>query len=505
MLLLSCSGNRDEAGFLRYNEAEGIRSLDPVQAFKRAHIWVTRLWAETLFEMNNTGHVAPWLCEGYRWTGDLCTLRLGIRKDILFHEDPCFGTERSRVLTASDVVYSLKRAARQPASAWLFVDVRKENDTLCLKADGDTVEIRLRRPQVSFLKMLATPQASIVPPEVEKFYGREAWRHPVGTGPFRFQSWFPEQALTFIRYQHHWSGRFEGDSGRQMPCGVKISFVRDRQSEVLLFLKGKLDFLAGNDRTYAVFFLGKDGQLKEEFASEGITLRQQEVLATEYLGFNLEGKCVPCRRAQLRRLVATALDKEHLVNVALEGLGKAADASLVPPTLRKHVAQVLPGQSDGSGELHLMTTPPYSLQAALVKEMLERHGFKLSVGVRDGATHKTAVANGEYDFFRASWIADFADAENFYSVFYSGFKAPAGPNYTRFSHPVYDKLFERLQKTEADEERMRLFARLDSVLSVEMPAVPLYYDVQLLLMGPHVVQMPVDASGHPVFRAIRMK
>jgi peptide/nickel transport system substrate-binding protein len=492
-------------GRLRYNESEGIRSLDPVQATKRAHIWVTRLWAETLFETDSSGQVIPWLCAGYRWHDDMCTLRLGIRKNVYFHKDKCFGPDSTRPLSASDVVYSLMRAARHPAAAWIFSGVVEQEDGLAVELDDDSVEIRLRHPQVSFLKMLANAQVAIVPPEVEKHYGSEAWRHPVGTGPYRFRAWFPEQELRFVRNSNYWRTNSALSASERVPNEVQISFVKDKQSEILLFLRGELDFLAGNDRSHAVFFLDKQGRLKEDFVLRGIKLRFNEVLATEYLGFNLEGSCGACRDAKLRRLAAWALDKEHLVDVALEGLGKAADASLVPPALRAHSAQPKPVQSRERGFLRLMTTPPYSLQAALVKDMLERQGFSVSVGLQDGATHKTAVANGECDFFRASWIADFPDAENFYSVFYSGFRAPGGPNYTRFSDPVYDALFERLQKTANRTERLSLYARLDSVLSVAMPAIALYYDKQMVLTGPGVAHIPFDVSGHPVFREARLR
>lgn len=504
-LWFACQPSRQPRGFLRYNESEGVRSLDPVQAFKRAHIWVTRLWAETLFETDSSGQVIPWLCAGYRWSNDMCTLRMGIRKNVYFHKDKCFGPDSTRPLCARDVVYSMIRAARHPAAAWIFSGVVEQEEGLAIEPDGDTVEIRLQRPQVSFLKMLANAQVSIVPLEVEKHYGSEAWRHPVGTGPYRFRAWFPEQELLFVSNSHYWRKNSDMSQYEQVPEGVQISFVKDKQSEIMLFLRGELDFLAGNDRTYAVFFLDKEGKLKKSYEQRGISLRSGEVLATEYLGFNLEGHCAACRDADLRRLIARSLDKDHLVAVALEGLGKAADASLVPTALRTHISEAGPAHSRVRGSLRLMTTPPYSQQAALIKDMLERQGFNVSVELQDGATHKTAVANGECDFFRASWIADFPDAENFYSVFYSRFMAPDGPNYSRFSDSVYDALFERLQKTADQAERLSLYVRLDSVLSVAIPAIPLYYDKQLLLTGPAVAHLPFDVSGHPIFRKARLR
>jgi peptide/nickel transport system substrate-binding protein len=86
------------------------------------------------------------------------------------------------------------------------------------------------------------------------------------------------------------------------------------------------------------------------------------------------------------------------------------------------------------------------------------------------------VAQGEALLFRKSWLADYADAENFLATFTSANAAPAGPNYTRFSSPTYDALYAQAMRTPGDAEREALYRALDSIVEAEMPAIPLFHD-----------------------------
>jgi peptide/nickel transport system substrate-binding protein len=87
-------------------------------------------------------------------------------------------------------------------------------------------------------------------------------------------------------------------------------------------------------------------------------------------------------------------------------------------------------------------------------------------------------------FFRGSWIADYPDAENYLSVFYS--KNPAPPNYTRYSNPSFDALFEKAMTEENDSLRYALYRKADQVMMNDAPVVPLWYDKVI-----HLVQIKV--------------
>jgi len=78
--------------------------------------------------------------------------------------------------------------------------------------------------------------------------------------------------------------------------------------------------------------------------------------------------------------------------------------------------------------------------------------------------------------FRASWIADYPDSQNFLSLFYSKNLAPNGPNYTHFKNDYYDLLFLKMMEESSKKVRDKLSSKLDSLIIQEAPIVPLYYD-----------------------------
>jgi peptide/nickel transport system substrate-binding protein len=86
------------------------------------------------------------------------------------------------------------------------------------------------------------------------------------------------------------------------------------------------------------------------------------------------------------------------------------------------------------------------------------------------------MANAQLEFFRGSWIADYPDAENYLSLFYSRNFSPTGPNYTHFSHHEYDRLFEETMTILDDSSRYARYRELDRIILREAAVVPLYYD-----------------------------
>ena len=86
------------------------------------------------------------------------------------------------------------------------------------------------------------------------------------------------------------------------------------------------------------------------------------------------------------------------------------------------------------------------------------------------------VANSKLHFFRGSWIADYPDAENYLSLFYSKNFSPNGPNYTHFYDPNYDKLYEQALSETNDSLRALLYQRMDQLIIENAVVVPLYYD-----------------------------
>ena len=84
------------------------------------------------------------------------------------------------------------------------------------------------------------------------------------------------------------------------------------------------------------------------------------------------------------------------------------------------------------------------------------------------------MRTGAVGMFRASWIADYPDGENFLSLFYS--KNPAPPNYTRYHNDDFDSLYET-SLSEADEaQKVNLYQQMDQLIVDDAPVIFLFYD-----------------------------
>ncbi len=105
-------------------------------------------------------------------------------------------------------------------------------------------------------------------------------------------------------------------------------------------------------------------------------------------------------------------------------------------------------------------------------------------------------------FFRGSWIADYPDAENYLSVFYS--KNPAPPNYTRYNNPQFDALFEKALEETNDSLRYELYRQADQVMMNDAPVVPLWYDVVVRLVKPNVKGFSANALNLLELRTVRI-
>ena len=92
------------------------------------------------------------------------------------------------------------------------------------------------------------------------------------------------------------------------------------------------------------------------------------------------------------------------------------------------------------------------------------------------STLKEGKANGKLDLFRASWVADYPDAQNYLSLFYSENFAPNGPNYTHFKDETFDTWYTQSFLESNADERAKLYSKMDSLVLKEAPIVPLYYD-----------------------------
>ncbi len=492
----------------RYNESAGISTLDPAFAKDLPHIWPCNQLYNGLVSLDEGLNIIPAIAR--HWTIDSTALiyTFTLRGDVYFHESEVF-ENKTRLVTAHDFVYSFNRMLSPGLSSpgtWIFNQVAQSDGAYAFTALNDTtLEIRLATPFPAFLGVLAMTYASVVPKEAIEMYGAAFRNKPVGTGPFRFQYWKEGVKLVFRKNPIY----FEEEDGTQLPHidAVSISFLIDRQTAFLEFIKENLDFMSGIDARYKDELLSRDGQLRSKY-TDRINLIRQPYLNTEYLGIfigNAQGADPqqPLLNKSVRQAISYGIDRQKMLRFLRNGIGVPGHAGMIPYGMPGHDSLGQSGYSynpakarelltDSGFEKPLITittTADYVDIIKFVQSQLNDIGFDARMEVSPAASMREMRAQGKLHIFRASWVADYPDAENYLSLFTTSNFTPAGPNYTHFTKAGFDKLYNKALSETNPGHRTKLYAKMDSLMMAEAPVVVLYYDEVLRFVNKRVTEL----------------
>ena len=472
----------------RYNEHRNISSLDPAFSKDLADIWATNQIFNGLVQMDDSLNVKPSIAKYWMVADSATVYKFTLKKEVFFHKHMLFGKDSTRNAVASDFVYSFNRLKDEKVASpgsWVLNKV----DTFYAENDSIFI-IKLKQPFPAFLGLLSMKYCSVVPKEIVEYYGSDFRSNPIGTGPFKFKRWEENIKLVLRRNSNY----FEKDTkGNQLPYleSVAVTFLPDKQSEFLQFAQGNIDFISGLDASYKDEILTANGKLKNNYIDE-VNMIRGPYLNTEYLGFFMESDVTEVKSKRIRQAINLGFDREKMITYLRNGIGIPANGGFIP--------KGLPGYNLGIGysynpekalellnqfknetgiinpKVTLTTTSNYLNFCEYIQRELQKIGLEIIVDVIPASSLKDLKANGQLDFFRASWIADYPDAENYLSLYHSKNFAPNGPNYTHFNSTTFDILYKESYLETEIEERTELYKQMDSLIMASAPIIPLFYD-----------------------------
>jgi len=465
-------------GNLTIARAADAISMDNTSTFDNNSIYVQEQIMETLFTVTDDGQdVKPWLATGYKISDDGLTYTINLRKGVKFSD--------GKPMTAKDVKFSIDADTATGNDGWGYINAAI--DTVSV-VDDDTVKIALKYKWAPFLADLALFSNGIVPNNYGGKTKAEFYKAPVGTGPFKWDSWKKGQSLKLVKNTHYWQ------KGKPYLDSVTWTVVPDSNTRKLQLQGGQIDIDDTPDWS----------SFQSLKSASGIDAKTFPSTYMEYVAMN--EKRAPFSDVHARRAVAYAIDRDAIVKSVLFGNGSAANSLLSPgtPFYDKNANGPQYDVSKAKQELAQSSTPNgFSTSlliasgdatqqsiAQIMQQELAKIGVTLKIQTLDPTANKQARLAGNFDMTLSAWTMDIPDPDEWTSWAVD----PAGGSSSAFTHynnPDVIAINKKAQQTTDKDTRAKLYDELQQKTGDDAFLAYLYY-------SPYVFATTDKVSGFTV-------
>jgi len=485
---------------------------------------ITQIYDPLMVYDPNTESVVPGVAESFEKSSDSKVYTFKIRKGIEFHEDKCFG-EKSRDLTAHDVKYTLDMACSglkknqvghifklRIVGAEEFYEQTKNKSSIPTSGvsgikvlDDRTLEITLLNPSPGFEVILTNPSLGIVSKKAFEHYGGAIDKHAIGSGPFMLETMTAEK-ITLKRNPNYWQ---KDEFGNQLPFlgSIVINYAKNKKSELLAFRKAETDLVLEIPVENIENILGS---LKE--AQEGKNIKHkvdgEASMSMSYVAMAYESE--EFNDVRVRQAFNLAIDRNAIIDTWLEGEGWPAENGFAPEmsnydnsVVRGHSYNVAKakalmqaaGHSNGANfptlDFYVNSkegSGAHKMCLAIKQQLKENININLNIKLCTLEERMQAIASGEAKIWRARWVADYPDAENFLGLFYGG---NVGENVSQmnpfnYRSDKFDALFEAASREEDAEKREKLYQQCDQMVIDEAVVIPVLTDDHVVMINARV-------------------
>jgi peptide/nickel transport system substrate-binding protein len=457
LLLALSAGNpalaQKHGGILKMGHFDSPASMSPLEESTQAvnrpmsGVFNNLVMFDQHVPQNSLRSIVPDLATSWAWNEEGTELTFPLRQGVKWHDGKPF--------TAADVkcTFDLLMDEAQhklrinPRKSW-YVNVAE------VTTNGDyAVTFHLKRPQPSFLALLATGWSPIYPCHVSP---RSMRSHPIGTGPFKFVEFQPDEHITVTRNPDYWK------KDRPYLDGIEYTIIKDVSTRLLSFVAGKDD----------IYFGVTIPQLKdvESQAPQAIC---QVVTANVARNLIVNRDQPPFDNPDLRRAMSLSLDRKAFIDILTEGQGDIGGVMQPPPSglwgMPPELLRTLPGYD-----------PDVQKNRAQARGLMEKLGYgpnkhlAVTVSTRNLAPYRdpAVILIDQLKEIYMDGVLDPVDTTNWYPklmrkeytvgmnitetavddpdpAFYENYVCGAQRNYTGYCNPEVDKMVDA-QSAESD-------------------------------------------------------
>jgi len=424
---------------------------------------------------NSLQSIVPELATSWSWSEDTKELTFKLRDGVKWHDGQPF--------TAEDVKCTFDLLTNKGKEK-LRLNYR---ETWWVNVAGTTTNgdreatLHLRRPQPALLVLLASGDTPIYPCHVPP---RDMRQHPIGTGPFKFVEYRPNQDIKVARNLDYWK------PDRPYLDGIEYTIIPNRSTAILAFIAGKFDMTFPYEVTIP---------LLKDIKSQAPQAICQIGMASESIGLLANRTVAPFDNADVRRAMALTLDRKSFIDILGQGEGEIGGALLPPPEgvwgMPPEMLRTLPGysgdvqknreearalmQKAGYGpdkrlpvKISTRNLAVYRDPAAILIDQLKEIGI-------DGELETIETANWVPKLIRKDFkvglnvLGTAVDDPDVY--FYQNYVCNSVRNYSGYCDKEFDSMVDR-QSMEADPaERKKLAWDIDHKLQEDLARPVIYH------------------------------
>jgi oligopeptide transport system substrate-binding protein len=482
-------------------------TLDPAVAGDgNSHDFIVQIFSG-LVRLDDNLEPAPDIAARWELSQDRRTYTFYLRKDVRFHD--------GRGVTAADFKYSWERACNPAtgsnvAGTYLgdIVGVRdavagKTGEISGVKVVSDYVlQVTIDAPRSYFLSRLTYATAFVVD-RANAAGGKEWWRKPNGTGPFKLKEWQENKLLVLER-----NGSYYGDV-----AGVaRVEFALWSGVLMNLYETGDID-TAGVSVAYIDRVNDKAGPFYTQ-------LQITPELSFYWIGFNVTKP--PFDDVNVRRAFTMAVDKDKLVSLAFRNLVRRADGILPPgmpgfndkltvPGYDVNKAKELISRSKYGAASKLppvtLTTSGYgggisSALEAIITEWRQNLGVEVTVRQLEPDRFLYHLKEEKDELFDMGWIADYPHPQDFLEVL---FRTGAENNFAAYSNAAVDKVLDKAALEADSLKSLELYRQAEQMLVDDVAVLPLWFGQSYVLVKPYVTGYKLNAMGFAWLNKVAIK
>lgn len=481
-------------------------TLDPARSLYMPERFANMQIFDTLIAMDPEGGLHPGLATEWQANEDATEFTFTLRDDVTFHD----GT----ALDAAAVVSAFDRIAA--VTDMSSPSIALEGYASSEATDASTVVVRFELPKPRFLEDVTTPGFGIPSPAATA--KDDFPQNPVGSGPFKFQEWIPQESLTLVRNEAYaWAPEFLTNPGAPLLDSVTFRFLPEQSSRLSALETGEAQVVEDPPAQESAPLVADGVYAVQSFSAPG--LPSHMMLNTEK---------APTDDLRVRQAMIYAVNQDELVQVAFAGLQSAAHSVLSPSTAGYNAAaaelysfdlaraqQLLEeaGWTDGNGDgirekdgqpltISYPAIPAYEdAFMELLSAYLTAAGFNVEIQTMDDAGVFEYANAGSHNMVNMGWTSTDPGVLN---IIYNSANIAEGSAFTRFRDERLDALLNEAAVEIDPAARNALYAEAQQIIMENALVVPVHHYDRVMLMDPAVQGWRFDAEGYPYLSEVSL-